>query len=395
MKVVIDGRYLRQRASGIKTYTTALIDHFAGIAKNIDFEVWVHPDITRRISQSRNIQQRIVRYPANGPGTLFNTGAMGDLNACDVFHATFNILGHGVRCPTVLTVHDMRWIDNPRLCESNPILRPIRVGFMQHGIRNGLSTADRILTVSQASADLISKYAPFAESRIRITPCACDPCFEPPDSVSACRQRAAELLGCTLPYFMAVGVNARGKGHDLIIEAFAAAAERDERLVLVHRVDGAPEIERMARAMGVYERIHWLRGLSQADLVTLMQAARVFLQPSRYEGFGIPVLEAMSCGTPVIASDIPALTEVMSGAGRTVPCGKAGPLARAMRQVAGDLPLRREMRIRGLLRASEFSWVTTAERTVQAYQEAAARKPVYDNASSFLRERSAALEHEF
>ncbi len=331
--------------------------------------------MTRRISRSSNIQQRIVRSPANGPGTLFNTGARADLSECDVFHATFNILGHGVRCPTVLTVHDMRWIDNPRLCESNPILRPIRAGFMQHGIRNGLSRADRILTVSQASADLISKYAPFAESRIRITPCACDTCFEPPDSISACRQRAAELLGCTLPYFMAVGVNARGKGHDLIIEAFAAAAERDERLVLVHRVDGAPEVEQMARAMGVHERIHWLRGLSQADLVTLMQAARVFLQPSRYEGFGIPVLEAMSCGTPVIASDIPALTEVMSGAGRTVPCGEAGPLARAMRQVAGDLPLRREMRIRGLLRASEFSWVTTAKRTVRAYQEAAAGKP--------------------
>ncbi len=329
MKVVIDGRYLRRRASGIKTYTTALIDHFAGIAKNIDFEVWVHPDMTRRISRSSNIQQRIVRSPANGPGTLFNTGARADLSECDVFHATFNILGHGVRCPTVLTVHDMRWIDNPRLCESNPILRPIRAGFMQHGIRNGLSRADRILTVSQASADLISKYAPFAESRIRITPCACDTCFEPPDSISACRQRAAELLGCTLPYFMAVGVNARGKGHDLIIEAFAAAAERDERLVLVHRVDGAPEVEQMARAMGVHERIHWLRGLSQADLVTLMQAARVFLQPSRYEGFGIPVLEAMSCGTPVIASDIPALTEVMSGAGRTARQGHAAGCGRS------------------------------------------------------------------
>ena len=97
-----------------------------------------------------------------------------------------------------------------------------------------------------------------------------------------------------------------------------------------------------------------------------MQAARFFLQPSRHEGIAIPALEAMSCGTPVIASDIPALTEVMNGSGRIVPCGEAGPLARAMSSVSDDHHLRQEMQIRGLLRASEFSCKNTAERTVDA-----------------------------
>lgn len=394
MKVVIDGRYIRERASGIKTYTTALVDQIPGSAKHIDFEVWVHPETSWRISHEKNVSQRVVAAPANGPATLLNTGALGELSDCDLFHATFNILGHGVPCPTVLTVHDMRWIDNPRLCESNPILRPVRAGFMKHGIRHGLAKANKILTVSQASADLIVKYAPTSENRICITPCSCDPCFVPPKSVPDCRQRAAGILGCALPYFMAVGVNARGKGHDLIIEAFAAAAMAEERLVMIHRIDGAPEIENMARALGVYDRIHWLRGVSPQDLVTLMQGARVFLQPSRYEGFGIPALEAMSCGTPVIASDIPALTEIMNGSGRIVPCGEAGPLARAMRSVSDDSHLRQEMRIRGLLRASEFSWKNTAERTIGAYLDAAGHRQADRRVLPVATAHNASLEYD-
>lgn len=395
MKVVIDGRYVRNRASGIKSYTTALVEHIPIRAPQESFEIWVHPETNGKLVDLPNVRQRPVPAPANGPGTLINTGRLGDLENCDVFHATFNILGHGVRCPSVVTIHDMRWIDDPALCEKNPVLRPIRKAFMQHGIRNALYRADHILTVSQASADIIDKYFPWSRNRVSITPCACDACFMPPTSTSWCRNRAAEILRSPHSFFMAVGVNALGKGHDLIIRAFAASALPKERLVMIHRSDGSPRIEQLAKHLGVYGRIHWLRDVSESDLVCLMQATKAFLQPSRYEGFGIPVLEAMSCGAPVIASDIPALTEVLDGAGIIVPCGEVRPLAHAMRRVADNSLLGIEMRLHGLERVRDFSWQETADKTLHAYKQAARNARAYRETYSQLEERSYSLTYDF
>jgi len=127
----------------------------------------------------------------------------------------------------------------------------------------------------------------------------------------------------------------------------------------------------LAQSLGIAERLRFLPAVSGAELVSLLQAARALLQPSIVEGFGIPVLEAMACGCPVVASDTPALREVTGGAGLHARVGDDAALADALTQLRalGDAA---ELRAQGIARAREFSWQRTAEQTLDIYQEARA-----------------------
>ncbi len=107
------------------------------------------------------------------------------------------------------------------------------------------------------------------------------------------------------------------------------------------------------------------------DLIVLLQSARALLQPSLVEGFGLPALEAIACGCPVIASDTPALVEVLGGAGLHAVVGSAADLSEKIRQMRDDVR-RAELVARGIERASQFNWDATARLTLEVYQQAAA-----------------------
>jgi glycosyltransferase involved in cell wall biosynthesis len=112
--------------------------------------------------------------------------------------------------------------------------------------------------------------------------------------------------------------------------------------------------------------------IASEDLPLWYAAATVFTLPSLYEGFGMPLLEAMACGTPVVTTTSSSLPEVVGDAGITVPPTDADALGAALLQVLSDAELRADMRERGLRQAQRFSWRTTAEHTLKAYQDAAA-----------------------
>jgi len=190
----------------------------------------------------------------------------------------------------------------------------------------------------------------------------------------AALRRAAELIGSDAPYYLVVGKNEPYKDHQLTLQAFAREASPGELLVLVQRARQGAGLFRLARDLGIADRLRWLPTLSEADLVTVLQAARALLQPSFVEGFGIPALEAMATGCPVIASDTPALVEVLGGAGLHAAVGDAAGLAAAIRQLRSG-SLREELRARGLERARAFSWDVAARQTLEVYREAAAADP--------------------
>jgi glycosyltransferase involved in cell wall biosynthesis len=155
------------------------------------------------------------------------------------------------------------------------------------------------------------------------------------------------------------------------LRAFAGAARPGERLVLGQRQFTGRGLHQLSNRLGIEDRIVWKQMVSEEDIVTLFQAATALVQPSLAEGFGLPVLEAMACGCPVIASDIPPLREVLGGAGLLSPPGDPVALSLALRKVADDAALRDELRQRGLERARSFSWDRTAKETLEVYREAA------------------------
>ena len=171
-----------------------------------------------------------------------------------------------------------------------------------------------------------------------------------------------------------MGANKPNKRHDLALAAFAAGVPRPWRLVLVQRRMASRDLVRLAKQLHVADRIVWLETVARKDLVTLLQAAGGLIQPSVYEGFGLPVLEAMACGCPVVASDIPPLREVTAGTALLFPAGDVAALASALHDFVRSPHMRQSLSEQGLSRARDFSWDYSAQATLRVYHDAAARR---------------------
>jgi glycosyltransferase involved in cell wall biosynthesis len=367
-RFVIDARYVEAKPSGIGRYVEALVERLPALASQSQFELWTHPSRPSPVKLP-NVVCRPVAAPSDGLRTLLTPGLLGRLEPTDVVHFPFSILGRGLPCATVVTVHDLMWLEQPELVEGRPLMRRIRRPYYYQGVTWALRHATRLIAVSEATRARMLSVAPECEARVRVTYNAVDERFTPPESTAAAAARSAELLESAAPYYLVVGKNEPYKGHAVAVEAFAQSARADERLVLVQRASSGRGLLDLAARLGVADRVQLLSTVSGDDLVSLLQGAHALLQPSLVEGFGIPVLEAMACGCPVIASDTPALVEVSGGAGLHAAVGDAAALGAAITRLrSADREL---LRTRGLARAAQFSWERTAAETLTIYREAA------------------------
>ena len=372
-RFVIDARYVRSRPSGIGNYVAALIARMPALAPEARFRLWTHPERPTPVV-APNVSCLTVPAPADGLRTLLNPSAFDPLQPDDVAHFPFSLLGRGLRCASVVTVHDLMWLEHASKVDARPLLNRVRAGFYQLGMRNALARATRLIAVSHATADRMIAVAPACRDRVRVIHNAAGPAFVAPLDLNAAARRAAELIGSDAPYYVVVGKNEPYKGHQFALEAFARESRPGELLVLVQRTRRGAGLDRLAQQLGIASKLRWLPTLSEAELVTVLQAARALLQPSLVEGFGIPALEAMAAGCPVIASDTPALVEVLGGAGLHAPVSDPAGLAAAMNKLR-DPSLRAEIRERGFERARAFSWASAAAQTLEVYRDAAAAGP--------------------
>ncbi|UQA56713.1 glycosyltransferase family 4 protein [Polyangium aurulentum] len=374
MKCVLDCRFVRPQPSGIGTYVRALAARLPALAPDDRFELWVDPRMPDAVPAAPNATLRPVSGDPLGPASLLWPHRIAPLGDADVFHSPQNVLGLGLPCPTLVTVHDVMWLVTPSLVEGNPLLRAVNWPFLAGGAWHALRRATLLLAVSHATADAIRAFDPDAGKRVRVAPNGVEPVFQPPADPEAARARAARAIGTDAPYFLVLGTNQPYKGHEHALRGFARASVGDTRLVLVQRRGGRRGLGRLARALGIEDRVLFRHALSREDIVALMQSATALVHPSLVEGFGLPALEAAACGLPVVASAIPALREVLADAAVHVPPADPGALARALERVAGDAGLRAQMRARGLARAAEYGWDACARATLAAYREIAAMR---------------------
>ena len=344
-----------------------------GLSPEARFHLWTHPERPEPVV-APNVTCTVVPAVADGLRTLLAPASIEDLSPSDVLHFPFSLLGRGVPCASVVTIHDLMWLEQPEKVDARPLLRGLRARYYQAGMRQALAHATRLIAVSQATADRIVAVSPASAPRLRVIHNAAGAAFRPPPDRQAAARRAAELVGSDAPYYLVVGKNEPYKGHHLVLEAFAREARPGELLVLVQRTRRGAGLERLAQRLGISDKLRWLPTLTEPELVTVLQAARALLQPSLVEGFGIPVLEAMASGCPVIASDTPALVEVLGGAGLHAKVLDTAGLAHAMARVRDDA-LREELRERGLERARAFSWDNAARDTLEVYRDAARLGP--------------------
>jgi glycosyltransferase involved in cell wall biosynthesis len=370
MRIVLDARYLGPKTSGVGSYIRAVTSRLVKLDPTLELRLWlpqagrIHEELAQRVTT-----RRLSAIP-NGLATLFLSRWFDDWSNVDLFHGPANILAFGLPVPAVVTLHDVMWLDHLSWCQPVPWLRPVSFAFFQTAIRNALRQSRRILTVSQASRDAILRIDATLSKRIVVAHNAHEPEFCPPESRDQARARAAKVLGFAEDFVLMVGQNVPSKGHDVGLRAFAAHVARPIRLVVIQRLQPGTGLAAIAANLGVTDRVTFAPELPFEELLAVMQSARLLLQPSRAEGFGLPVLEAMATGCPVLASNIAPLLEVLAGAGMTSPMGDVRATGEALAKLLADPDLAENYRARGLERAKDFSWDKTAQVTLETYRDA-------------------------
>ncbi len=284
----------------------------------------------------------------------------------DVFHSpdfTLPPVRRGTR--TLLTVHDLSFIRDPD--SAAPVLRQ----YLNRVVPRSVARADHVLADSFATrADLVEMYRTPPE-KIFVLYSGVNAVFRPiADSATLAAVRAKYHLGES-PFILAVGTLQPRKNYVRLIQAFAQLPITNYQLRLV--IAGGQgwlydsifaEVERLK----LQTRVVFPGFVADADLPALYSAARALAYPSLYEGFGLPMLEAMACGTPVVTSTASCLPEVAGDAALCVPPTDVEALAHALDKVVSDESLRAELVTKGLARAKEFTWAKAARELVEKYR---------------------------
>lgn len=385
MQIAIDARYIREKPSGIGTYVQALVERLPAAAPADRFLFWAHPLARRPLSPSPNTRDIVVSPGPNSPLPVWWPAHYVPFDDVDVFHSPHNMMPRRVPVPSVVTVHDVMAIERPDL-HLHGLERLVKSTYYPQAVWRALREATRIIAPTRDAANRICHLEPSASARVRVILEAADPVFRPAADAGVARERARVLTGSSDPYLLVVGANSATKRHADAVAAFAAVPA-PWRLVLLQRQGADQRLAQLAQRTGVADRIVWIPRVGRDDVVTLMQAAGALIQPSVYEGFGLPVIEAMACGCPVVASDIPVFREVTGGHALFAQPMDVAALGAALKTMTDSPALRSELTAAGLARAGELSWDRCAVETLEVYREAeAAGRP---NASPRSRERSA------
>jgi glycosyltransferase involved in cell wall biosynthesis len=357
MKVTLDLTWMPQRRAGAGRYAYELVDALASLEHSDSFAIYAP---NRALTGSRACSDSRFTIVPNIP-----TGRGGRLiweqlqlprmlhsakpDVLHVGHSQSPVYTAGV--PLVVTFHDTTY---ELLPERYPATRRL---YYRATARLAARKAALAIAVSDCVAGDIQRHLGVPERKIRVIPEAAGSQFKPAPQEDVARVR--DRYGLSGPFVLSVGSLEPGKGRAALLEAIKRIPARLELAVAGQQAWGGAE--NGARYLGY---------VSDADLPALYSAAELFAFPSLYEGFGLPILEAMACGTPVVASNTSAIPEVAGDAALLVDPQPA-PLADAMTSILEDPVLRATMVEQGKRRAALYSWEETARRTLDVYREAA------------------------
>lgn len=371
--IAIDARYVREKPSGIGTVVSALIARLPARAPDLDFILLTHPTRPTPCS-GPNVRCVAVPYVPDGPGTMLALGRwLRARTTWDVFHNTFSALPHDLGPRTVVTLHDVMWLDAPSLVRSAGAWGLAETAFYRHAMARAARHATALLVPSAATRDAASRWTGDGAQRITVTPWGTPDAFA--QAAPAGRAPSLARRGVTTPrYVLVVGKSAPYKNHEGAVRAFARAFRSDPEtsLVLVQRAgDGPAELMSLATELGVGPRVVAVPAEGDADLAALYAGAHALLHPSRCEGFGFPLLEAMAMGCPVVSSTAASLPEVGGDAALYAAPDDTMTLSLHLRALV-DPEVRRQHVARGRARAAAATWDRCVDATLAVYRDVAA-----------------------
>jgi glycosyltransferase involved in cell wall biosynthesis len=371
LRVAIDARKLRDPESGVGSYIVNLTQ--ALLRQDGAPEILLIRAGKPRAAAVAGVDEAFVRYPAEIALTPRRLAPALRGRRFDLFHSPFDIAPRGFDVPVVVTIHDINWIVNPAYNSYNLFMRKAGGFFYRTRLTDAMQEATRIVAISQATRNAIVEYAPWHERKIRVVRSGVDRRRISPLPTEQAERLIAPILAPEHPFVLTVGQASPYKNHLSAVRAFLDAfADRPEyRMVLVRRPAAADRrLERLLETPLARERVRRVASVSPAVLNALYHRARIVLHPSYYEGFGLPLVEAMAAGTPLISSSVSSMPEIVGPAGLLVSPGDVPALAEALVALDRDEVLRGRLTAAGRERLALFDWDQSAKATLQVYGEA-------------------------
>lgn len=361
------------RRAGVSNYTEALIRHLGLVDRENRYTIFttrgmngsalhLPPNFTVRPSALPTINPRF-----RIPWEQVLAPALLRLLKADVYHGVLNVMPLASPAPSVVTIHDL----SPFLFPQT--FRRVNRTYTRWAIRVAARRAGHILAVSEFTRQEIIRWLEVAPERVTVTYNAADQRFTIPDpaTLAAFRRKA----GLPERFILFIGTLEPRKNLPLLLDAYAKIAASTDAALVIGGGKGwlYDPIFAKAEALNLGDRLRFAGFIDDAELPLWYAAATVFTLPSLYEGFGIPLLESMACGTPVVTTTSSSLPEVVGDAGLIVSPTDADALGDALLKLLNDDQLRADLRQRGLRRNRLFSWHETAERTLAVYRAAAGK----------------------
>ncbi len=364
MRVGIDARLVYYSQAGIGQYILHLVNGLAKVdteneylllqSRKDDTTILEQPNF-RRISLWTPSHHRLERYALNVE--LVRLGL-------DVLHSPDFIPPHRPSCRSVITVHDLAFLLYPHF------LTKESARYYGH-IDQAVRWTDHIIAVSESTKRDTSQHLGVPEDKITVVYEAANPIFQPLDRDQA-REQVRSRHGVDSRFILFVSTIEPRKNVPTLIRAMWQLQEcykEDVHLVLAGgRGWLFEDAFAIVEQLNMDSRVHFVGRVSSEDLLYLYNAAEMLAHPAFYEGFGLPPLEAMACGLPVVVSNVASLPEVVGDAGLLIDPHDVDELTVAMWRTLNDGELRQEMREKGLRQAEHFSWERAARETLAIYK---------------------------
>ncbi|MDP4090776.1 MAG: glycosyltransferase family 1 protein [Bacillota bacterium] len=368
MRIAVDARGINwYKGTGIGTYTENLLSQLLSMDSESYYHLyWSGYDYGRFNSENSKVimtSRKHHRFFQQNyiPGNLIK-------EKIELYHVPQNGIGlvDSIKCKKVITIHDLIPYIMPETVGNGYLLK-----FLKE-VPDIIQFSDAILTVSNWSKRDILKFFPIDEKKIFVTPLAADLKYKPLDREWS-RYMIEKKLNIKKPFILYIGGFSPRKNVRSLIMAFSQIfndLDKEYDLVITGSLrDEGSSLKELCDKLQMSQHIIFTGFVEEDMLPVLYSGAEVFVYPSFYEGFGLPPLEAMSCGTPVITSNVSSIPEVVGDAGILIDPYDTSNLIEALGSILNDEEKKRQLSAAGLERASQYSWKRTALDTLNAYKE--------------------------
>jgi glycosyltransferase involved in cell wall biosynthesis len=388
MRIAIDYTAAIRQGAGIGNYVRSLVDAMLAQDSRNQYTLLTsgRPSQEHPFPKADNVRGRSIIIPDRYLNILWYRWRL-PLHATlftgqvDIYHGPDFVLPPiNGKVRKVVTVHDLAFLEHPEYAV------PQLAAYLKKVVPEAVAAADVIAAVSHATSQTLIEYFHTPPEKITIIPNGIRSYFRritDPILLAATRHK----FGLKHPLVLGVGTLEPRKNHLGLIKAFHKAqstAEKKQRPAMLALAGGTgwlyEETQQLIAKLKIENKVRFLGRVSELELITLYSMADVFVFPSFYEGFGVPLIEAMACGAPVITSNTSSLPEVAGDAAVLIDPHNNDQIAKAMLQVLENEQLRHELRQKGYARAQNFTWPKSASKMLSVYQK------LFDGATNFTDE---------